>query len=340
MIAAMAAAADAAAAEVRAAATGVGLFALPDRGVVDVSGGDRISFLHGLISIDVKQLAGAGPGVGAAAFFLNSTGHVVADLVVLVLPETLRLLPGPGLAGRIGADFEKVHFTEKVTIADVSAAFVRVGAVGPRAADAVGAACAVNAAALAEFAHAHGRCGPTPVQVVRGRLGLEVIAPLQAAQAVRGALRQAADADADAVELSPAALEILRVQAGIPQAPAEINETVLGPELNLPQALSTAKCYPGQEVVARIASRGHVNRTLRGLRIDGDTVPSVGDEVRAAGRKVATVTSAVGSPTLGPIALALVRREAATPGTAVEVMHAGAALAAKVAALPFGVGAE
>jgi len=95
-------------------------------------------------------------------------------------------------------------------------------------------------------------------------------------------------------------------------------------------------CYIGQEVVARVKYRGHVNRALSGLVLDGDHVPSSGAKVLAEDKEVGRVTSAVRSIALGrPIALGYVRREHLAPGSAVTVVDGDASAPARVAELPF-----
>ena len=95
-------------------------------------------------------------------------------------------------------------------------------------------------------------------------------------------------------------------------------------------------CYIGQEVVARVKYRGHVNRALSGLVLDGERVPAAGATVLADGKEVGHVTSAVRSFALGkPIALGYVRREHFAPGSAVQVQDGGALIPAHVVALPF-----
>ncbi len=98
----------------------------------------------------------------------------------------------------------------------------------------------------------------------------------------------------------------------------------------------TKGCYIGQETVARVKYRGHVNRALSGLVVEGDRVPDVGARVLAAGTEVGKVTSAVRSIALGrPIALGYVRREHFEPGTAVTVADGAGEQPARVSALPF-----
>jgi glycine cleavage system aminomethyltransferase T len=112
---------------------------------------------------------------------------------------------------------------------------------------------------------------------------------------------------------------------------------VLLPEVPFLNLVSHTKgCYPGQEVVVRIRDRGHVNRHLRGLVLEGDAVPEPGSEVVAGDAAIGAVTSATYSFGLKrPIALAMVRRQHAEPGTAVGVRLGDRVVAATVSALPF-----
>ena len=118
----------------------------------------------------------------------------------------------------------------------------------------------------------------------------------------------------------------------------DVDESVLLPEIPLERLASYTKgCYPGQEVVVRIRDRGHVNRRLTGLVLEGDVVPPHGADVLADGAAVGRMTSATWSLGLGrPIALAFVRREHAEPGRAVAVRVGERTVAARIAALPFG----
>jgi len=133
------------------------------------------------------------------------------------------------------------------------------------------------------------------------------------------------------------AYESLRIEAGTPLFGHDVDESVLLPEIPFENLLSHTKgCYPGQEVVVRIRDRGHVNRMLRGLAIDGDQVPEEGAEILADDTTIGKVTSAVRSFGLSrPIALAFVRRQHAEPGTRVSVRFSGTTVAATVSALPF-----
>ena len=108
-------------------------------------------------------------------------------------------------------------------------------------------------------------------------------------------------------------------------------------EAPLPDTYSLSKgCYLGQEVIARITYRGHVNRKITGFRFGDRRVPPIGAPVRVGGKEVGRITSAVLSPTLGvALALGFLRREHQEPGTRVEVVGGGEPLSAEVVALPF-----
>ncbi len=104
-------------------------------------------------------------------------------------------------------------------------------------------------------------------------------------------------------------MDVLRVEAGLPACGQDMDESNLAQETGLGDAISHDKgCYLGQEVVARIHFRGHVNRILRGLEFDGRRADP-GAALRDGDREVGRVTSSVSSPDLGPIGLGYVRRE-------------------------------
>jgi folate-binding protein YgfZ len=165
------------------------------------------------------------------------------------------------------------------------------------------------------------------VRLVATDVGVDVLCDADDTGAVRAALQRDG-----ATPVSEAAVEILRVERGRPRYGAELDDSTIPQEAGLNErAVSFTKgCYVGQETVARLFYRGKPNRHLRGLRLS-EPVPA-GAELRLGERVVGHVASVVVSPAYGPIALALVRREAAVgDGVAVE---GGAS--AEVVELPFG----
>jgi folate-binding protein YgfZ len=148
--------------------------------------------------------------------------------------------------------------------------------------------------------------------------------------------RLALDAGAEPAGL--AASEVARVEAGRPEWGLDMDDTTIAQEANLDElhAISYTKgCYTGQEVVARVHFRGHVNRHLRGLRTAGaEPPPTAAQLVDDSGRPVGEVRTAVASPRLGGIALAMVRRELDV-GASLTVRWDGGETRADLSALPF-----
>jgi len=326
------------AAEVR---RGAGLFDLPARGVLAVQGGDRTRWLNGMISNDVARLLPGPRASGCYAMLLTPQGRIVADLHVLLRPEELWLeLPQADIPV-VRERLAKLIIADHVKLVDRSHEIGRLGVEGPQALSFV---CGVlspgdraAAAALAPDACVEARIAGVDVVLCAfgwtGERALQLFVPGPAAarDKVRDALLAAA-ADHGLVRGSDEALEILRVEAGIPRLHAELSEEVLPPEARLERAVSYTKgCYTGQEIVARLRSRGQVAHLLVGVRADGGSTPQRGDAVQVSGEVVGEVTSAVHSPSAGPIALAFVRRPHAEPGTVVRV----GAGPGRVVALPF-----
>ena len=160
------------------------------------------------------------------------------------------------------------------------------------------------------------------------RFGIDLIAAAADAERLRDALLAAG-----AVEISADAVEILRVEAGIPRFGAEMGTETLPAEAGIvEQAVSFTKgCYIGQETVARLHYKGRPNRHLRGLRLS-DPAPS-GASLRLGEKEVGKLGGSVVSPALGPIGLAILRREA-EPGAELAVGEDG--VTARVVDLPFG----
>jgi folate-binding protein YgfZ len=128
-------------------------------------------------------------------------------------------------------------------------------------------------------------------------------------------------------------LEVLRIEAGRPRAGAEIGPDTLPAELRLVErAVSFTKgCYTGQEIVARMASRGRVGHLLVGIRFDGDALPAANTPIRIGEAKVGEITSVARSPLAGAIGLGIVRKGFDAPGTLVDA----GGCAGRVVELPF-----
>ena len=209
-----------------------------------------------------------------------------------------------------------------VQVMDATAERCAVSLIGPRAAEIAGTA------PLPEFANEATSVAGVDVVAIGTREGIDLLLPLAERDRVVGVL-----AEAGAVEVSPEAAEIVRVEAGVPRFGAEMDTATMPAEAGIvEEAVSFTKgCYIGQETVARLHYKGKPNRHLRGLRLSGSAAP--GAALRLGEKQVGTLGGSVVSPALGPIGLAIVRREA-EPGTEIAVGEDG--VTAEVVALPFG----
>jgi len=322
-----------AAEQARAVRRGAGLFPL-QRGLIRVTGADRVRWLDGMLSNDVTALAPGSEGSGCYATLLTRKGRIVADLHVLLEGEGFWLeLPLSAVAHTLET-LERFIVSDAVELQDTSPERERLSLEGPAAPQLLEAALGAPLR-LAEDACA--RVALAGVEVVVAAFGFgggparQLFVPAGRGERVVAALRAAAGAQTW-VEAGPEALEILRIEAGLPRLGAELDEDVLPAEARLERAVSTTKgCYTGQEIVARLASRGHVNHLLVGFALPGETPPVVGARVRLADRCIGEVTSACLSASVGAIALGYVRAEHAAPGTRVWIDGRECA----VAPLPF-----
>jgi folate-binding protein YgfZ len=323
--------------EYRAARERVGLVDRSLMEVIEVAGRDRGAFLHGMLTNDVKGLR---PGQGCPAALLDAHAKVQALLTVLALDDRFLLLMSAGLAAKTLQTLDKFLISEKASLRDLSAEAALFMLVGPRA-GAVAERLTGTRPPAGAWAHVKGQAAGATVRLIAGdgetgEAEAWVLAPAAAGEAVWRALLEAGRPEG-LRPLGVTALDVLRVEAGTPWYGHDVDETVLLPEIPSGAYVSATKgCYVGQEIVARVRSRGHVNRSLTGLTLDGDRVPKAGALILAEEREVGRVTSAVRSLALGrPIALGFVRREHLEPGTPLAVRDGDALLAARVTTPPF-----
>lgn len=322
--------------EVEVARGTAALFDLSFRGCLRFTGSDRVAFLHNMTSNDVRALL---PGQGCRVTILTQQSRVVAEGHVLCAADALLLEIDLRAKTRVRAHLERYLVADDVEIDDASDAGAMLGVAGPRAVDVVRRAIGGEPPA-GDVAHSTAAVAGAPVRVVRlswsGDDGFAVLAPRESAETVWRAVAEAG-ASFGARPAGMLAFDVLRVEAGIPWVGVDVDDSTLVLESGLERGVSFQKgCYLGQEVVERQSARGHVNRRLVGLRFESDAVPRAGAAVRAADSDVGRVTSAVFSPTLGrAIALAMLKRPAFEPATAIEVDHAPEPLRGEVVALPF-----
>jgi tRNA-modifying protein YgfZ len=298
-----------------------GFFVRP-RTMVLVKGPDAPEYLQGQLTNDVEGLA---PGDGCYAALLDRKGHLVSDM---------RILRREGEGGDIWLDLETApseavlkHLRtysvgRDVEIEDASERWAVVSVIGPRAGELTG-----FDGLEPEHAQRFRDWDGTEVLGVATDLGVDLIVRPEQAGALEQLLR-----DAGIVEVSEPAAEIIRVESGRPRFGLDMGPESMPAEAGITErAVDFEKgCYIGQEPVARLHYRGKPNRTLWGLRLSAPA--EHGDALLLGDREVGTVGTACLSPALGPIALAIVRREA-TEGDQLKVGANGDT--AEVLELPF-----
>jgi folate-binding protein YgfZ len=297
-----------------------GLLDRAGRGGIAVVGPDGAEYLQGQLTNDVESLA---VGEGQYAALLDRKGHMQTDMRVL-RPATEEILLDFEPAARAAALRHLTMYSigRDVRIVDATEERAIVSLIGPRAAE------IAATPPLPEFANEMASVAGIPVLAVGTRDGIDLFLPIGERERLIAALTEAG-----AVEVSPEAVEILRVESGVPRFGAEMDETTMPAEAGIVEdAVSFTKgCYIGQETVARLHYKGKPNRHLRGLRLSGEAEP--GAALTLGEKQVGTLGGAVVSPAHGRIGLAIVRREA-EPGAEVTVGEDG--VTAEVVALPFG----
>jgi tRNA-modifying protein YgfZ len=297
-----------------------GLLDRSDRGKLVVSGPEAADYLQGQLTNDVEGLAA---GEGRYAALLDRKGHIQGDMRVLRLgPEEVWLDTEPAALETVRRHLETYKIGRDVAVAEVSAERALLSLIGPRSAAVAGTA------ALPEHSSEEASVGGVACLAVGTRDGLDLIAATAEAEALREALLAGG-----AVEVGPGAAEILRIESGTPRFGAEISEATMPAEAGIVERAVdfTKGCYIGQEPVARLHYKGRPNRHLRGLRLSGPLEP--GAPLRLGEKEVGEVGSACVSPAHGPIALAVLRREA-EPGAELSAGEDG--VTAQVVDLPFG----
>ncbi len=309
-----------------------GLVDLSQRGRLRVSGGDAPRFLHGLVTNEVQELK---PGQGNYTFFTDVHGHILADAHIFRLEEnSFRVELGRERAEAIRAHIEHYIIADDVEVVDEGASVACLGVEGPCALEVVREAIGFDPPNMVPYEHME--LPDLDIRLSRmcvsGEPGYWIWA---APERIPGIWESSVEAGA-AIGVRPVgweAVDICRIEAGLPWFGVDMNEKTLPQETGQMQAINFSKgCYLGQEVVERIRSRGHVNRQLVGLLFQGAQEVSPGAEIVVAGAGAGVVTSAAYSFGLRrTIGLGTLRREHAAVGTGVSV----GALDAVVARLPF-----
>jgi len=302
----MASTVEMSAADYRAATEAAGWVDHSDRGKLALSGEEAVAFLDSLLSQDIAAIPVGG---GADATLLDPKGHMLAEVRVLRTDEEL-LLDCERIA--LQALFDALRNGSlgwKAALHKRTLECGLISVVGP---------CAAGAPPAE---HTHALIDGT--RHIRTRLGVDLLFQTRELERVKAGI--------DAVPIGEDAYECVRIEAGIPRYGVELDASTMPQEAGLHErAVSFTKgCYVGQETVARLYWKGKPNRHLRRLRFSEPVAAGAG--LLLGEREVGRVASSAVSPRLGPIGLAIVRREA-EPGAQLRVE--GAAATATVGELP------
>jgi len=318
-----------------------GLIDLSPRGRLLISGSEAIQFLNGLITNDMKTLA---ENSWMPAAFPNVQGRLIASVRVAHLPvdgKPIFLIDTEAATHEkvrqtlvrftLAGDFQVKDLTSETALLSLQgkeAEKILISVLDQESVFAVGA--------VQKFSwETNG--GTAQLTVLRashtGEDGYDLLVENQHAPSLWNALT-----DAGAEPFGYDALEVLRIEAGIPRYGLDMDETNIVTETNLDDAVSYTKgCYIGQEIIARIKYRGHVAKKLSGLVFDAAAGIQPGNVVKSVDDKeIGRLTSVTESPGLNKvIALGYLKYDYLMPGTEVKVVTGDRQFSGEVAALPF-----
>lgn len=335
------------------------VFDQPHRGTLEITGSDRLSFLHSMITQDVKKLA---PGTVRRAFWLNRKGRIDADVRLLEVGDRMYVDLDAHNTAAAATSLGGYVIAEDCAIADVTQSWHRLSVHGP-AARALVARHAEPADTVMRLepdqcvrVNLLGRESIIDRQDVTGEVGLELLVPADHAERVYLALvaphdpetrlegrGYQPDPEGRARRIGWHAFNIARIEAGVPLFNIDFGPSNLPHETGelLRDRVSFTKgCYLGQEIVARMEALGNPKQKLVGLRVEDPEgsargeprVPPAGVPVYAGEGDKKDVVGAVTSSTLGPlvggepIAFAMVKFKHTSPGTKLAVEAEGGVL--------------
>lgn len=315
--------------EFQALAAAAGVYQLSARAKVSLTGSDRVRWLNGMVTNNVRDLELGG---GVYAFLLNPQGHILGDLYAYNRGESLFVDTDQSQVEKFLAVFDKYIIMDDVEVENISGQVAAIGIAGPKSRETLQAA-GFEAPELKPLQFVGISWQQILVTLVRGDNPSVESFELWVAPGETESVHEAL-VKAGAKPVGTAALEQLRIAAGIPRYGVDIRERDLPQETEQERALNFSKgCYVGQEIVERIRSRGQVRRKFTGFEINGP-LPATGSKVLVEGKDVGEITSSASlfvADGERRLALGYIRREVATPGKSVD---AGGS-AAEVAAMPF-----
>ena len=308
-----------------------GVYSLNSRAKLRLTGNDRVRWLNGMITNNVRDLA---VGHAVYAFLLNPQGRILGDLYAYNRGDSIWIDTDESQVAKIQEIFDHYIIMDDVEVENISKQLTAVGISGPRSMDVLRAA-GIEVGELKPLEFRDFQWKQLPLTLTHCELekreSYEMWLEPEHVPQLQNALVQSG-----AISVDDSALELYRVALGLPRYGQDIRERDLPQETEQTRALNFSKgCYVGQEIVERIRSRGAVHRTFTGFVFEGNQ-PAVGSKVKVDGKEVGEITSSASLPVNGGmqnLGLGYIRREA---GSAGKEIVAGD-IRATVAELPFKV---
>jgi aminomethyltransferase len=317
----------------------IGIMDLTARGKARVTGEDHVKWLQSVISNDILPLT---TGQGIYSTFLTHRGRILAYFRVYKYADSLMLEDIGAVEDATYSALRKfLLYGTKAKLENLSESWGLLLISGPQALELIRATFGTDLSSLKLLSFEQLEIEGQPAVLIRteetGEIDIEILLPVESLRATWERLWNVGEA----MGLKPfgaAALESLRIEAGLPKMGPDLNENVVPPEANLEgKSFSLTKgCYPGQEVVARMDTYGFARRRLTGLTLKEAVVPVSGAKLFSGDREVGWVSSAALSPSLGKvIAFGFPLRDFAKAGTELSVEIDGRRVSATVETLPF-----
>ncbi len=315
--------------EFRALLEGAAVFDLGWQAKLVLSGEDRVRWLNGMVTNNVRDLA---LNRGLYSFVLNPQGRNLGDLVSYNRGDYLLITTDREQAPTLAEVFDRYIIMDDVEVENISDKLAAIGVAGPQAVATLQSA-GIDVASLAPGQVTDLVWQGVGLSVARSVLplmdGYEIWSTPENLDRVWDAL-----VSAGARPVGSEALELYRIARGVPRYGIDLRERDLPQETGQQHVLNFAKgCYVGQEIVERIRSRGNVHRMFMGFEVQGEA-PVAGEKLIAGEKEVGEITSAARVPFPSgerSLALGYIRREFAEPEMEVKI----GATHAKVRTLPF-----
>jgi folate-binding protein YgfZ len=306
---------------------GAGILTMAERKIVRVVGDDRVSFLHGTCSNDIRN---ARPGAVVPALFLTEHAHVIADFFAWIADESILIEIEEAAWTRAREHLEKLLVADDVEFEEQTNLVVDIE--GPRAQEAVRAVAGDMAI---PDAWRWGRGEHLAIASIPrfGTTAFTILIDRDHAGSVVATVEALGE---EFREVGRAEIDVLRIENGIARVGTDTSDKTIALEARLTPAISFDKgCYVGQETIERATARGGVKRKLCGLRFEGGRSPELNAPLRLEGKEVGRLTSVALSPQMGLIGLGILHHSAWQPGTRLIADDPSGEIPGEVSDIPF-----